>query len=270
MSIRQGLNNLLGGGQGGTVLGNGYTDKINYVDPLIADPDYDIGKGGMQYEDDPEGLVWDAYRKRLVKEGAPTGLKGNVLGALDWLNANPLIRGLSGVKLPVGATTTDWDQAGGYADPYGKGPEAGTLGGQRVQINPQMNNPNFDAAKARAFQVQQQTGAVPAIDQTGRWINQFATDAYTGWRDQGRMAGNLGMVGSALKDATYFGHQLDKAQMLAFMNSPLGQARTSLTAQQAMAVPRLAKAALIEAIAKRQGAANEFGQLGTQRTYFTG
>ena len=114
------------------------------------------------------------------------------------------------------------------------------------------------------------TNPVPVLDQLGRWTNQFATDAYTGWRDQRRMAGNLGMVGSALKDATYFGHQLDKAQMLAFMNSPLGQARTSLTAQQAMAVPRLAKAALIEAIAKRQGAANEFGQLGTQRTYFTG
>lgn len=254
MSIRQGLNNLLGGGQGGTVLGNGYTDKINYVDPLIANTAYDIAKGGEQYEAAPEGLVWDANRGHYVKQGSHTGLLGGALGILDWANQN----------------YSDWDRAGTGKDKYGNLPEEGTLGGQRVQINPQINNPNFDAAKARAFQVQQQTGAVPEIDQTGRWINQFATDAYTGWRDQGRMAGNLGMVGSALKDATYYGHQLDKAQMYDFMNSPLGQARTSLTAQQAMAVPRLAKAALIEAIAKRQGAANEFGQLGTQRTYFTG
>ena len=248
------LNKFLGGGQGGTVLGNGYTDKINYVDPLIANTAYDIAKGGEQYEAAPEGLVWDANRGHYVKQGSHTGLLGGALGILDWANQN----------------YSDWDRAGTGKDKYGNLPEEGTLGGQRVQINPQINNPNFDAAKARAFQLQQQTGAVPAIDQTGRWINQFATDAYTGWRDQGRMAGNLGMVGSALKDATYYGHQLDKAQMYDFMNSPLGQARTSLTAQQAMAVPRLAKAALIEAIAKRQGAANEFGQLGTQRTYFTG
>jgi|LULN01.1.fsa_nt_gb hypothetical protein len=270
MSIRQSINNLLGGGQGGTVLGPGYTDKMNYIDKFIANEKYDIEKGGKQYEDDPEGLVWDAYRNRLVREGAPTGLKGNILGMIDWMNANPLAARLfTGGKLPIGSRPTDLDQAGGYADPYGKGPDPGTLGGQRVEIKPKVKNPYYDAAKARTFQLQQ-TGAVPAIDQTGRWINQFATDAYTGWRDPRRMAGNLGMVGSALKDATYYGHQLDKAQMYDFMNSPLGQARASLTAQQAMAVPRLTKAALIEAIAKRQGAANEFGQLGTQRTYFTG
>ena len=248
------LNKYLGGGQGGTVLGNGYTDKINYVDPLIANTAYDIAKGGEQYEAAPEGLVWDANRGHYVKQGAPTGLLGGALGILDWANQN----------------YSDWDRAGTGKDKYGNLPEEGTLGGQRVQINPQINNPNFDAAKARAFQLQQQTGAVPAVNQTGGWLNQFAQDAYTGWRDQRRMSNNLGMFGSALKDANKFAYDLDKAQMYDFMNSPLGQARTSLTAQQAQAVPRLAKAALIEAIAKRQGAANEFGQLGTQRTYFTG
>ena len=233
----------------------GNKSKINYVDPLIANTRYDIAKGGKQYEDAPEGLVWDAIRNRYVRAGAPPGILGAILGFLDWQNMD----------------TTDWDRAGkwGDKDEYGVEREAGTLGGQRVEIKRMINNPNFDAAKARTLQLQQ-TGAVPAVNQTGGWLNQFAQDAYTGWRDQRRMANNLGMFGNTLKDATYYGHQLDKAQKYDFMNSPLGQARTSLTAQQAMAVPRLAKAALIEAIAKRQGAANEFGQLGTQRTYFTG
>ena len=73
-----------------------------------------------------------------------------------------------------------------------------------------------------------------------------------------------------MKDANKFAYELDKAQMYDFMNSPMGQARTSLLAQQAAATPRLAKAALKEAVAKQQTAANQFGELGLKRTYFTG
>ena len=58
--------------------------------------------------------------------------------------------------------------------------------------------------------------------------------------------------------------------MYDYMNSPRGQAETSLTQQQALAAPRFAKAALIEARAKSQSAANEFGQLGLQRTITPG
>jgi hypothetical protein len=204
------LNKFLGGGQGGTVLGNGYTDKINYVDPLIANTAYDIAKGGEQYEAAPEGLVWDANRGHYVKQGSHTGLLGGALGILDWANQN----------------YSDWDRAGTGKDKYGNLPEEGTLGGQRVQINPQINNPNFDAAKARAFQLQQQTGAVPAVNNLGTFANQFAQDAYTGWRDQRRMAGNLDMYGNALKDATLFGYGVDKASMLDAMNTPYWIAKT--------------------------------------------
>tara|TARA_R100001082_G_scaffold47065_1_gene25083 strand:- start:776 stop:1546 length:771 start_codon:yes stop_codon:yes gene_type:complete len=248
------LNRYLGGGQGGTVLGNGYTDKINYVDPLIANPAYDIAKGGEQYEAAPEGLVWDANRGHYVKQGAHTGLLGGALGILDWANQN----------------YSDWDRAGIGKDKYGNLPEAGTLGGQRVQIMPKMNNPHYDAAKARALQVQQQSGAVPEINNFGTFANQFAQDAYSGWRDNRLKVSEAERNLLYNKIANEYAFQLDKAGMREAMNTPYWQARTSLTAQQAMAVPRLAKAALIEAIAKRQGSANEFGQLGTKRTYFTG
>lgn len=211
-AIDASLRKYLGGGQGGTVLGAGYTDKINYIDPLIADPRYDIAKGGEQYEAAPEGLVWDANRGMYVKQGAPTGLRGTLARWGDW-------------AVPDFIRKTDWDMAG-HTNPYGNLPEAGTLGGQRVQINPLMNNPNFNAAKARAFQVQQQTGAVPAVDNLGTFANQFAQDAYTGWRDRRRMAGNIDMYGNALKDATLFGYGVDKASMLDAMNTPWWIAKT--------------------------------------------
>jgi hypothetical protein len=204
------LNRYLGGGQGGTVLGNGYTDKINYVDPLIANPAYDIAKGGEQYEAAPEGLVWDANRGHYVKQGAHTGLLGGLTGALDWA---------------IPGQGTDFDRAG-HVSPYGTLPEAGTLGGQRVQINRQMNNPNFDAAKARAFQLQQQTSAVPAVNNLGTFANQFAQDAYTGWRDQRRMAGYLDMYGNKVMDATIFGKDVGKAEMYDAMNTPWWIAKT--------------------------------------------
>ncbi len=246
------LNRYLGGGQGGTVLGNGYTDKINYVDPLIADPRYDVAKGGEQYEAAPEGLVWDANRGHYVKQGSPTGLLGGALGILDWANLN----------------YSDWDKAGTGKDKYGNLPEAGTLGGQRVQINRQMNNPNFDAAKARAFQLQQQTGAVPAVNQTGGWLNQFAQDAYTGWRDPRRMAGNLDMYGNALKDATLFGYGVDKASMLDAMNTPYWIAKTQGQLADAFATAKDAGSRRKLAVAAQRDAATRGAIAGLNRSMF--
>ena len=243
------LNYLLGNGQGAMYLGPGVTGRMNYTDPLIAEKIANPKAGEPILEDhqqvvgntvigkDAPTRPWERFWLGLKDKFDPTqdrDLRGQV-----WIK-DPEVPSSQGMYSKVDPET-------GY--------------GGKVELEPVMVD-NPEAGK--------KTNPVPVLDQLGRWTNQFATDAYTGWRDQRRMAGNLGMVGSALKDATYYGHQLDKAQMYDFMNSPLGQARTSLTAQQAMAVPRLAKAALIEAIAKRQGAANEFGQLGTQRTYFTG
>ena len=239
------LNFNLGGGMD-TSTGN---RSVNLDKEFINNPAYNKLKGGIQYEDAPEGLVWDANRNQYVKQGAPTGMLGGLAGALDWV---------------IPGQGTDFDRAG-HVSPYGTLPEEGTLGGGRVVINPQMENPNYDAAKAQATQ-----SPVPGMSLGQYYKNVGLQDAYTGWRDNRLLNTRLAQASNYLKDANRYSYELDKAQMYDFMNSPLGQARTSLTAQQAMAVPRLAKAALIEAIAKRQGAANEFGQLGTQRTYFTG
>lgn len=248
-AIEASLRKYLGGGQGGTVLGAGYTDKINYIDPLIADPRYDIAKGGEQYEAAPEGLVWDANRGHYVKQGAHTGLLGGALGILDWANQN----------------YSDWDRAGIGKDKYGNLPEAGTLGGQRVQITPKMNNPNFDAAKARAFQLQQQSGAVPAVNQTGGWLNQFAQDAYTGWRDRRRMAGYLDMYGNKVMDATIFGKDVGKAEMYDVMNTPWWIAKTQgqladafATAKDAGSRRKLAVAAMAHAAKDQKGIRQSF------------
>ena len=40
----------------------------------------------------------------------------------------------------LGVGSTDWDQAGGYKNPYGKGPEAGTLGGARLKLDKMIKN----------------------------------------------------------------------------------------------------------------------------------
>ena len=73
-----------------------------------------------------------------------------------------------------------------------------------------------------------------------------------------------------LANAQYYGYQLDQAQLANYIASPLGASRLRSEAAEQAAMPRMARAALIDARAKSQEAANEFGQLGTQRTYFTG
>ena len=243
--LRNLLPPILGGGMD-TSTGN---RNVNLDKEFIKNEAYDRLKGGIQYEDAPEGLVWDANRNQYVKQGAPTGLWGNLMGAADWI---------------IPGQGTDFDRAG-HVSPYGALPEAGTLGGQRVQINPIKENPNFNAAKAQSTQ-----SPVPGMPMGQYYKNVGLQDAYTGWRDNRILNTRLAQAAGYLKDANKFAYDLDKAQMYDFMNSPMGQAKTSLLAQQAAATPRLAKAALKEAVAKQQSAANQFGELGLKRTYFSG
>ena len=242
------LSNLLPDLGSGTDFSTGQRN-VNLNKQFIDNTAYDKLKGGVQYEDAPEGLVWDANRNRYVKQGAPTGILGNILGYLDWANMD----------------YTDWDRAGKNKGKYGELPEAGTLGGQRVQINPIKENPNFNAAKAQATQ-----SPVPGMSLGKYYGNVALQDAYTGWRDNRLLNTRLAQASNYLKDANKYAYELDKAQMYDFMNSPMGQAKTSLLTQQAFATPRLAKAALKEAVAKQQTAANQFGELGLKRTYFSG
>ena len=48
--------------------------NVNLDEEFIRNEAYDRLKGGIQYEDAPEGLVWDANRNQYVKQGAPTGM----------------------------------------------------------------------------------------------------------------------------------------------------------------------------------------------------
>ena len=134
-------------------------------------------------------------------------------------------------------------------------------GGLPIEIPKDIANPDYDPTKA--------TNPVPNIG-SGLSVGKIIQDGYQGWRD--RRIADRGAERNMLynKIANEYAYQLDKAQMYDYMNSPMGMARTNLMSQQAFAVPRIAKAALIEARAKSQDAANEFGQLGLKRTYFTG
>ena len=66
---------LIGGQkpQGGTVLGNGYTDSIQYIDPFLANPEYD--------EKNPYGIDKETERVEIINgkpvvigEDAPRGV----------------------------------------------------------------------------------------------------------------------------------------------------------------------------------------------------
>ena len=73
-AIESSLRKYLGGGQGGTVLGAGYTDKINYVDPLIANTAYEYPKkietkeqiivGNNEFQEDKN----DLYETQAIDE----------------------------------------------------------------------------------------------------------------------------------------------------------------------------------------------------------
>ena len=230
------INRILG-------FGNPSVGGIDYTSPTIPNLAYDLAEGGIQYEDLPPGTRIGP-RGNIISEDAPRGLWRVITGGIDKV-------------LP-----TDLDLRGEGRNRWNEwSAEPGTLGGLPVEIPKEVANENYDPTKA--------TNPVPNIG-SGLSVGKIIQDAYSGWRD--RRIADRGAERNMLynKIANEYAYQLDKAQMYDYMNSPMGMARTNLMSQQAFAVPRIAKAALIEARAKSQEAANEFGQLGLKRTYFTG
>lgn len=230
--------------------------RINYTDQRIPDTRFDPNKTGPQYVI-PEGMVL-APDGTLMSEDAPIGLFG--LGRV-WAGLKDKAmddRGLS--QLWSSGVNPDYDMRG-TRDRLGRLPETGTLGGKPEQIFATKKNEMYDPTKA--------VNPVPNIG-SGLSAGKIVQDAYSGWRD--RRIADRGAERNLLYNqiANEYAYNLNKAGMLEALNQPYWQARTNLMNQQAFAVPRIAKAALIEARAKSQEAANEFGQLGLKRTYFTG
>ena len=240
------INRILGMGNNSSSVG-----RINYTDPTVLNPAYDFTKGGTQYEELPEGTFIGPDGYIIRKDASSWGPVRGLWGALDTITRD----------------NWDFDRSGPGVNQWGNRRAApGTLGGLPVEINQQIPNENFDLSKATAAV---SGNPVPNIG-SGLSVGKIIQDAYGGWRD--RRIADRGAERNLLynKIANEYAYQLDKAQMYDYMNSPMGMARTNLMTQQGFAVPRIAKAALIEARAKSQEAANEFGQLGLKRTYFTG
>ena len=230
------INRILG-------FGNSSVGRINYADPTIPNSAYDLAEGGVQYEDLPPGTRIGP-QGNIISEDAPRGLWRVIAGGIDKV-------------LP-----TDLDLRGEGRNRWNEWTaEPGTVGGVPIEIPVEIENPNYDPTKA--------TNPVPNIG-SGLSVGKIAQDAYSGWRD--RRIADRGAERNLLYNqiANEYAYNLNKAGMLEALNQPYWLAKTNLMNQQAFAVPRIAKAALIEARAKSQDAANEFGQLGLKRTYFTG
>ena len=240
------INSILGMGNNSSSVG-----RINYTDVDVLNPAYDFTKGGVQYEELPEGTFIGPDDYIIRKDASSWGPVRGLWGALDTLTRDKW----------------DFDRSGPGVDHWGKRRAApGTLGGLPIEIKPKIPNENFDLSKATAAA---SGNPVPNIG-SGLSVGKLVQDAYSGWRDNRLKAREADRNLLYNKIANEYAYQLDKAQMYDYMNSPMGQARTNLMTQQGFAIPRIAKAALIEARAKAQDAANEFGQSGLKRTYFTG
>ena len=240
--------------------GTGKRDiNLDKFKPTIPNPEYDVSlPADQQYQLDPGQKVEQWGNKyNVVGENVQGGL-GRVGGGL-----------LDFITFGVG----DFDQRGnlfGGEHMPGLRPGSG-YGGTPELMQRRIVNPEYDEDYVLRQQLGiEQPGAVPKTSLGKYYGNVALQDAYTGWRDNRLLNTRLAQASGYLKDANKFAYDLDKAQMYDFMNSPMGQAKTSLLAQQAAATPRLAKAALKEAVAKQQSAANQFGELGMKRTYFTG
>ena len=226
--------------------------RINYTDPTVLNSAYDFTKGGTQYEELPEGTFIGPDGYIIRKDASSWGPVRGLWGALDTITRD----------------RWDFDRSGPGVNQWGNRRAApGTLGGLPVEIPQQIPNENFDLSKATAAATAD--NPVPNLG-SGLSVGKIIQDGYSGWRDRRLKDRERAQNLLYNKIANEYAYQLDKAQMYDYMNSPLGVARTNLMSQQAFAVPRIAKAALIEARAKSQDAANEFGQLGLKRTYFTG
>ena len=245
----------------GTFLGAGTADRnVNlndsYITPQIKNPDYD--------KENPYGFAENEMirtiggKPRVIDANAPQGFRRWGAGMRDrWTDDS----GLS--SLWSSGTAPDHDMRG-TPDRWGNYPTEG-VGRLATPVSPYIDNHNYPGDPNNP-----NAQPVPNVNQS-KWIrDQIAITEWNRARSRADMRYHTNLTSNLLKDANYYAYELDKAQMYDYMNSPRGQAETALTHQQAMATPRLAKAALIEARAKSQQAANEFGQLGLQRTYTPG
>ena len=163
-------------------------------------------------------------------------------------------------------TGTDFDMAG-HKNPYGTLPEAGTLGGQRVQINPLMKNTGYNP---NLPSYGDPYNPVPQIPTSKSYKDRLWGDLYGLGIDKVRMGGALNQAFEINKRAQEQAAYLDYQNMMRAQNSPFGQSRRATEQQARMALGSTALSDRIRARAASQTAANEFGELGTKRTYFTG
>jgi hypothetical protein len=244
------LSNLLPDLGTGTDFSTGQRN-VNLNRQFLDNTAYDKLKGGVQYEDAPEGLVWDANRNQYVKQGAPTGLLSKAGQLLDWI---------------IPGQGTDFDMAG-HKNPYGTLPEAGTLGGQRVKINPMMKNTEYNP---NLPSYGDPNNPVPQIPTSKSYKDRIYDDIYSQVVDRWRMGGALNQAFEINKQAQDYSAYLDAVQMQRAQNSPFGQSRMATEQQARMALASTALSDRIRARAASQTAANQFGELGLRRTYFTG
>ena len=240
--------------------GTGKRDiDLNKFKKTIPNVEFDVSlPANEQYDLDPGQRVdqWgNSYN--VVGENAPGGLGRAGTGLADFLTFG----------------VWDFDQRGNLGGgEHLPGLAGGSgYGGTPSLLQQRVANPEYDEDYVLRHQLGiEQPGAVPKTSLGKYYGNVALQDAYTGWRDNRLLNTRLAQASNYLKDANKYAYELDKAQMYDFMNSPMGQAKTSLLTQQAFATPRLAKAALKEAVARQQSAANQFGELGLKRTYFSG
>ncbi len=208
-----------------------FVDGVDHTSPTKFNPAYDFGKGGVQYEQLPDG-TFIGPNDTIIMEDAPTNLGRVWAGLRDKLTDNK----------------HDYDGRGPGLDKWGRRIAApNTIGGVPIQIKPEIPNEKYNPAKA--------TNPVPNIG-SGLSAGKFIQDAYSGWRDNRMKDREREQNLLYNKIANKFAFDLDKAGMYNYMSSPRGMAETSLLLQQAGAIPRIAKAELIKAIAERKIAAS--------------
>ena len=238
------LFNVIGSGQGGTVLGNGYTDKIKYIQPFIDNPEYD--------KNNPYGIDQETERVQIINgkpvvigEDAPRGPSRIIAGILDKIDPS-----------------RDRDQRGPGADEWGDLPETG-FGRRAEKVNPYLENPQYPGNPNLPG-----AGPVPQISRKGQ-AEQGIQQELQLRRANANTLYMKDQLFSRLANAQAFGFELDRAAMYDYLNTGRGIAETNLIAQQAPYLEDMGSAAKITARAKAQEAANEFGELGLKRTYFT-
>lgn len=238
------LFNVIGGGQGGTVLGNGYTDKIKYIQPFIDNPEYD--------KNNPYGIDQETERVQIINgkpvvigEDAPRGVGRVIAGIMDKIDPSK-----------------DRDQRGSGADAWGDLPETG-YGRGAEKVSPHMENPQYPGNPNLPG-----AGPVPQISRKGQ-AEQILQQEYQTRRANANALYMADQLFPRLANAQALAYELDRASMYDYMNTGRGISETNLLAQQAPYLEDMGSAAKITARAKAQEAANEFGQLGIKRTYFT-